>query len=308
MFIVEKHIHNNLTMIRDKYGIDPTETGAGDEGKPDTVFDPAAEAAAEAAHREAERAQLYAEHSGADGVIRKMTASDGSQAAGGHTAQKPAGELARNFAVMAMSPAWQAAYENELSIEIGGVAHDIEQGALYDFAEDRAAHYEDLVRQLRDNGAGAREIQRATELAAAYGELAALTDPANGMADGDRVTAHIRDNPALQDELTSEYGPLAPETRAQHLESAVTAGRANADDRAAGVGLDALRAQAMGEDPDAAPAMAEDDLPENPLLARADPVSVAFDKARVPPEETDTPAADEPAPAAGPGNRSTLDL
>ena len=104
--------------------------------------------------REETRRDIYLEQSGSDLKIRRYTRErdDG-----------PNGKAGRNRNAMMLaigSPAYQAAYNNQLTFEIGGEDIEITQGELHDLAKRRAEDLQKQIDAAKRRGASADEMVR----------------------------------------------------------------------------------------------------------------------------------------------------
>lgn len=147
--------------------------------------------------REEVRRDTYLELSGADLKIRRHTGKNADDGPNGKAAKERAID---DMAMLAIgSPAYEAAYNNELTFTIDGEEIEITQGELYENARERAEDLQEQIDAAKRRGASADEIARLQAELDATRDLVELTDPRNGEADPDAVADHIRQHPGLSD-------------------------------------------------------------------------------------------------------------
>lgn len=106
---------------------------------------------------------------------------------------KAAKDKALNDMLLAVgSQAYQAAYNNELSFNIGGEDFEITQGELYDRAKRRAEDLQEQIDDAKRRGASAEEIARLQHNLDAYQVIRDNADPRLGSVTPDRQQT-IRD-------------------------------------------------------------------------------------------------------------------
>lgn len=176
------------------------------------------------ARRVEARSDLYLELSGSDLKQNRFT-KDKSDGPNGRNAKGRALDDAMLHAIG--SPAYQAAYDNQLTLSVGGEDIEITQGELHDKAKQHAKDLRRQIEEAKQRGASAEELDRLQRDLVAADGLVRVTDPQYGKADPDDVSGHLRRNPGLLASINLE-GPEATANAAKP-DAVLSTNRMNAD-------------------------------------------------------------------------------
>lgn len=176
--------------------------------------------AEESEHRRNEtRRDIYLELSGSGLKLRRHTSDKADR-----KSRAAAKRRALDDMLLAVgSPAYQAAYNNELTFTIDGEDFEITQGRLYDLAKSRAEDLHQQIDAAKRRGASAGDAARLQNELNTTGRIAKNTDPRYGKIDKDRLQAvrdDLRQTPGLVDLIKAEGKSVdadATETQSAHM-------------------------------------------------------------------------------------------